>query len=328
MPPEIEEIATPAHLEALRSEWLELWERMPMATPFQSPGWLIPWWRAFGTGELMTLAIRSRGRLMGLVPLYVYPEGAHRKLLPLGIGIGDHLDPLLLPEHAPLVLAWLASRKERFDWIDLEDQAPGSPLLEAAAPAGWDSSVHGCEPCPVLRLPADPHDLRRAVPRLAKLPYYRRRVERLGEVTVEPASPANLGEILTALFRLHAARWQERGEPGVLADPVVQAFHREAATALLALGRLRSFALRIDGRIVAVLHGFADRTRFHAYLGGHDTRLPHPGLGAMMIGLAIQRAAGEGLTAFDFLRGREPYKHAWGAVDRPGYGRRLQLLRK
>lgn len=324
MPLEIEEVAS---LDALEPEWLRLWAGMPGATPFQSPGWLIPWWRAFGTGDLLTLALRERDRLVGLVPLYVYREGGARKLLPLGIGVSDHLEPLLRPEHGAAVLAWLAGRADRFDRIDLEDQAAGSALLTAPDPAGWESALHPCEPCPALRLPRG-GDPRHAVPRLAKLPYYRRRAERLGAFTVEPTTPAHLDEHLAALFRLHAARWQARGEPGVLADPTVRAFHREAAAGLLALGQLRSFAVRIGGRIVAAYHGFADARRAYAYLSGYDPTLPHPGLGAMLIGLAVERAIGGGLEAFDFLRGREPYKYAWGAVDQPAFGRRLQRLRK
>jgi CelD/BcsL family acetyltransferase involved in cellulose biosynthesis len=42
-----------------------------------------------------------------------------------------------------------------------------------------------------------------------------------------------------------------------------------------------------------------------------------------MLGHAVEQALSEGLAELDLLRGREPYKHAWGAVDRPVYGRRL-----
>src|SRR5688500_15217931 len=61
----VEEITTPAGLVVLLPEWLELWRCTPAATPFQSPAWLLPWWNAFGCGELLTLAIRVQGRLAG-----------------------------------------------------------------------------------------------------------------------------------------------------------------------------------------------------------------------------------------------------------------------
>lgn len=324
------EIADAAGLEALRPEWLALWERSPEATPFQSPAWLIPWWRHFGGGgELLALALRRGGELVGLAPSYVHREPGLRKLLPLGIGVSDYLDPLLAPGHetagAALILDSLAARADRFDRCDLENLRPGSPLLGAPAPPGWTGSVHGLEPCPVLALPARPEDLRRAVPRLARQPYYLRRAERLGgDVRLETAADeAAAARLLEGLFALHGARWAGRGEPGVLADEAVRAFHREAAPALLRLGLLRLHGLNVDGRAVAVFYGLADRTRVHAYIGGFDPDSAHPGLGATMIGHAVEGAVRGGKREFHFLRGREAYKYAWGAVDRAGYGRRL-----
>lgn len=321
---EVEEITSTAGLEALRSEWWALWRRTPEATPFQSPAWLLPWWQIFGQGELLTLAFREHGRLTGLLPLYVLKAEGCRKLLPLGIGITDRLDPLLTAALARLAVRHLASRAHVFDRIDLMELAADSPLLSVAAPEGWGDEVQACEPRPVLTLPQGPEELRRAVPRLGKLGYYRRRAAALGRAEIRTATERTLAEHLDALFRLHGARWTERGEPGVLADREVQAFHRLAAAALLSSGLLRGYALHIDDRIAAVLHGFADRRRFHAYLGGHDPDLRHPGPGALMIGHAIEEACREGLESFDFLRGREPYKYAWGAVDHPACGRRLQ----
>ena len=62
---EIEEATTMAALEALRPDWTKLWLRSPAATPFQSPAWLIPWWRHFGNDELLVLAAR-RARTGGI----------------------------------------------------------------------------------------------------------------------------------------------------------------------------------------------------------------------------------------------------------------------
>jgi hypothetical protein len=37
----------------------------------------------------------------------------------------------------------------------------------------------------------------------------------------------------------------------------------------------------------------------------------------LLVARTIERAADEGAFVLDFLRGREPYKYEWGAVDRP-----------
>lgn len=47
-----------AALEALRGEWQALWARSG-ARPFQSPAWLLPWWRHVGRGEPACLAVRD-----------------------------------------------------------------------------------------------------------------------------------------------------------------------------------------------------------------------------------------------------------------------------
>jgi CelD/BcsL family acetyltransferase involved in cellulose biosynthesis len=103
----------------------------------------------------------------------------------------------------------------------------------------------------------------------------------------------------------------------VLADPRLRAFHDMAARELLRRGLLRLFVLLIDDRPAAAFYGFADRSRWHAYIGGFDSELPHPGLGAMLLGQIIELARAEGASELHLLRGREPYKYAWGAVDRP-----------
>lgn len=60
-----------AGLQRLIPGWWSLWSRIDTATPFASPAWLLPWWRTFRPGALLTVAVRSHERLVGLLPAYV-----------------------------------------------------------------------------------------------------------------------------------------------------------------------------------------------------------------------------------------------------------------
>ncbi len=325
----IQEIATTEGLEALAPEWARLWHRAPHATPFQAPAWLIPWWRHFGQGELMVLCARERDEPVGLLPLYILEEPPVRKLLPVGIGNSDWLDAICARgrerEIAAGFMAAIARRADRFDVCDLQPLPAQSPLLEAE-PAGLAAERITLEPCPALHLPQG--GLEAALPQAMRqnLRYYRRRAGKCGRLRFEAAHPGNLGELLQAFYALHGARWRRQGLSGVLANGEVRSFHAEAAPALMALGALRLYALRLDERIVAALYGFIAKGRFHHYLAGFDPDLGKLGLGTLIVGHALEQAAREGAEEFDFLRGGEAYKYRWGAVDRPSYGRRLRPL--
>ena len=70
--PETRDVISDARdLEELRVQWLELWRRCPHATPFQSPDWLLPWWRNLGAGAAQ-IPFFGRARAQGLIrdPLY------------------------------------------------------------------------------------------------------------------------------------------------------------------------------------------------------------------------------------------------------------------
>src|SRR5205085_8553986 len=123
---------------------------------------------------------------------------------------------------------------------------------------------------------------------------------------------------------LHRARWNARGETGVLGDKAIQEFHRDAAWSLLCRGMLRLYGLRIDGHLAAALYGFADHRRAYYYLSGFDPLYARMSPGFLIVGHAIQHAFTEGLREFDFLRGREPYKYDWGATDELSYRRILR----
>ena len=317
----VEEATTTADLDRLRPEWDALWRACPTATPFQHPAWLIPWATHVAEGDLWTLAARDdAGQLAGLLPLYVYTQAdGSRDAFLLGIATSDYLDALVRPGAGvvPDLLAHLDRHRSRWDVLDLQPMPPTSPLRTMTAPAGWRVTDGQADVCPVLPLPAARPD------NLAQnLRYYRRRADRAG-ATIEPATADNLDELYAALRRLHAARWSARGQPGVLAADAVVRAHAESLPLLLSAGLLRMYGLRVGGQAVAVLYGLTDGRRTYYYLGGFDPAHNDLSPGTLLIGHAVERATAEGHAAFDFLKGREPYKYRWGAIDAPTYARRF-----
>jgi CelD/BcsL family acetyltransferase involved in cellulose biosynthesis len=139
----------------------------------------------------------------------------------------------------------------------------------------------------------------------------------------EKATAQNLEACLKTFFRLHQARWMFQGQAGVLADPAVQQFHRQAAPALMREGLLRLYVLYVGDRPLAALYGLAARRRFYYYLSGFNPELSTLSPGTLIIGCAIEEAIAERAVEFDFLRGRERYKYLWGAQDRPIFRRQV-----
>ncbi|MBZ0158498.1 MAG: GNAT family N-acetyltransferase [Alphaproteobacteria bacterium] len=323
----IEEINDTSALEALGREWSLLWERCPSATPFQSPEWLLPWWRHFGNDGLMTLAIRRRGRLAGIAPLFLFrhPEHGFRQVSLLGSGITDYLDFLLEPEAEEegtrAVFEHLLSQKSRWDVGDFQELRGASPLLSSPGIPGLLMQKTAMEACPVLTLPDTRAAFRAGLSaRLRKeLRYTRNSIERAGGAYTETATGTTRQEFLEILFRLHRAAWEERGEGGVLAGPGIQAFHREVSAGFLERGWLRLSVLYIGGSVSAALYSFAARERLYCYLSGFDPRASLYSPGKFILWHAIEDALAGGIREFDFLRGREEYKYTWGARNRTNY---------
>jgi CelD/BcsL family acetyltransferase involved in cellulose biosynthesis len=299
-------------LAALAPEWLDLWRRSANATPFQSPMWLLPWWRHFGSNELYAIELREDGKLAALAPLYILRDGDESLGMFLGTGISDYLD--IVGEQS--FMEHIAGADCQL-W-DLQQLRSSSPLLNASLPGGWSDNIEDQEPCLVLKLA----DLSLSTHFQKKLRYYLRK---LGDVTFEEANADNLNQLLQSLFDLHAARWQRRGMSGMLGDDVIQQFHREVAQAMLDARALRMYAMRAGGRIIAVFYGFADATTVYYYLSGYDPDLEKLSPGTLIVAHAIECAQRDGATTFDFLRGAEDYKLSWGAKER--MNRRRQLIK-
>jgi len=310
----IEVITDPEKLEALSPVWFALCK-----TPFQTPMWLLPWWRHFGSNDLSVIVSRDGENIDAIAPLYILRDDDSDESLGmfLGTGISDYLDVI---GDASRVIGEMSTLNCQL-W-DLQQLQPSSSMLNVSLPEGFSENIEDQEACPVLPL-ATTFEKLGSTHFQKKLRYYRRQLERSGEVRIETPTPETLDDLLTVFFDLHAARWKKRDLPGVLSDDATQQFHRDAARRMLNAGMLRMYATRIDDRIAAVFYGFALNGIVYYYLSGYDPALEKLSIGTLLVAHAVEQAVRDGATTFDFLRGAEEYKYAWGATDRMNKRRQL-----
>lgn len=338
-PHRIQEIDGIEGLERLRQDWTELCDLCPWSTPFQRPEWLLPWCRHFEPDDVWVLALHQEDRLVGLAPFFIYTRprwgGApgdpweEKAVALLGSGNSDYLDVLLHPEmraSAGIFLSHLAAHPDRWDVCDLEQLRPASPLLAASLPAGWTEEVRPLAASPVLQLHGSVEALGQVVParQLKNLRQFRRRAGRLGSLRVATASEQEWDTAFAELVRLHGARWRERGQLGVLEGEEMQAFHRDVIRGFGAREALALHTLHLDDHVVAVYYGFYEKEDAFFYLHGFDPSWSRWSPGVILVGAAIEEAAGRGAERFDFLQGEEAYKYHWGAENRPNFLRRLR----
>lgn len=320
----VHELTTAGDLDDARDEWAALWGRCATATPFQSPDWIIPWWHHLGRGRLCALALRQQGRLVGVAPFFIHrPYGLPvRRLAFLGTGVTDYMDLLLEPQAAVAgasrALEYLADLRELWDYADLQQIPEKSHLPAAPLPEETHSELGPQEVCPLLALPGSVAAFRSSLSRKLRedLRYCRRRLDRAGGFSIERAQEKDVPDFLNALFSLHQARWNRRGLPGAFASAAVRRFHRQAAPALFRADRLRLYVLIRDCEAVAALYCLRGGGRVYHYAAGFDQRVRGYGPGTLLLAHAMEKAIEEGDREWDFLRGGERYKYAWGARDR------------
>ncbi|MDQ2834303.1 MAG: GNAT family N-acetyltransferase, partial [Acidobacteriota bacterium] len=312
----IQLLTTLLELDALAPEWLELWHRDPQAKPFQHPAWLLPWSHVFcqhasAEPALRTLTIRRQGELIGLLPLYLYVDLIRNEqhLLLLGAGTSDYLNGLFAPACTPsTIFEALETLRDDPSWdtAHLTQILPGSKLSRALA-HGSATEAHGesCSQCAAVPISQLPRKVR------ADVLYHRNFASGRGKLNLELAQPETSFDLLV---RLHSESWQHRDQPGVLADPNVLAWHREALPHLAAANLLRFYLLTLTENSetvpIAALYALTDppthpvRTTCFYHIG-HSTAHAELKPGTLLTALAAEHAASEGVHLIDMLRGNE-----------------------
>jgi len=307
-----------AELKGFVPQWKELWKEDSSATPFQTPEWLLPWWNQFGQSELRAAVVFHRNLPTAFLPFYIAPdpETGERKLLLLGVGTTDYLGGLF---SSSCTLAQVRCgirtllQSDGWDSLVALQMKPGSLLCNALlqeGPGARHFSSADCSKMPALPLEQLPTRIRR------NALYYRNRAQRAGKLELRIAEASDCIDAFHCLQTLHTRRWNLRGEPGVLADRRVLAWHREAIPLLDRCGLLRLCTLLLDGEPLGVLYSLVDpgwrvpRTQYFyltAFSPDHAELRP----GTLLLAYAIDYAAREGVQVIDMLRGQEVYKDLW-----------------
>ncbi|MES2211151.1 MAG: GNAT family N-acetyltransferase [Chloroflexota bacterium] len=218
----------------------------------------------------------------------------------------------------------------RADWdaVDLRRLRCGDPAVDALAvafrrvevDAGWTLNVEREDVCPVVTLPVDGtiddhlgtldrkerHEIRRKV----------RRAEAVGEVVLtESADPLT---DLEAFIDLHQARWGDDGLfPATPGGAQSRVLFRRLFECFGPGGPLRLSFLTVGARTIAAGVTFETADRLYYYNAGVDPDARDLSPGVVMVERYLRHAIERGRRSMDFLRGDEPYKYEWGALDEP-----------
>jgi CelD/BcsL family acetyltransferase involved in cellulose biosynthesis len=299
------------------AEWTPLLGRTQ--SPFLTRAWLEAWWRAFGRGEPVSVALRdadgtlaagavlTRGRARGLSTpvddhtgrwdVVARDEAARAEVLRALAGLEAPVVTLgnLLDDDAAAAEAALRSAGRRTH----VSPGPESPYLEL--PGSFDELLGGLS-----------RNLRSQVGRR------RRGLEKQGRLVFRTTTGGpDLERDLDALLRVEASGWKARAGTAILSDERTERLYREFARALAEDGQLRLHLLELDGEAIAGDLGAAVEGCESLVKTGFDEAHERLAPGLVLRAEVLRAAIEEGRRTYDFLGGPDGYKMRWTSTVRP-----------
>jgi CelD/BcsL family acetyltransferase involved in cellulose biosynthesis len=336
-----------------RAEWDALLAKAASNVVFLTWQWQQGWWRHFGGSadcpdcrlHLLILRADERGAPVGIAPLFIArealppikpyargvlrPERADEPLRVVqfvgGIDITDYLDVIASSEDLEAiwaaVLDYLLEIRDQWDALDFHSIPQFSPSLDILQRLGEERGlrfeVFPEDVCPVLELPSDwntylmnlrkkeRHELRRKV----------RKLEGRDDVRwylVPPKDRQQLEEKMRVFLALHK---QSGADKAKFMDSHMEQYFMDMARNLADTGLLDLAILEVDGEPASAYMSFRYNDRLYLYNSGYSPRFASYSAGVALLAYRIHKAILQGIRYFDFLRGDEPYKYAFGAKD-------------
>jgi CelD/BcsL family acetyltransferase involved in cellulose biosynthesis len=304
---------------ALAPAWDDL--AVECTLPLCAPGWMLAWWKhvAGPERELRILAVHDGAQLIALAPWFVQRDRAGRvDMRFLGAEMSDRVDILCRAgregEAANALRDALRGIEPHPDLIAFEavplssrwTRRLTSGLMGHVRLGRYRTSAH---PAPAVNLPAGPPETwfaGRSSNFRSQMGRMRRKLERQGGIVRQISDASEIPGTLRALLKLHAGRWEGRGESG-LARAGVAEMLGEAADAL-GPDRLRLWTAEIDGEPISVQLFIAAGGEVKYWNGGWSEE--HAALKPSMLTIlaALEDAISRGERRLDLGVGTHPYK--------------------
>ena len=237
--------------------------------------------------------------------------------------------PQDLPDVCHAVVTALADEDpSRWDVVDLRRLRAGDPATDALLAAFEWIAPRGCwlvtreqeEVFPVLTLAPgmdfegylgtlnkkERHEIRRKI----------RRAEVAGPIALVKSEDPFAD--LEVFIDLHQKRWGEEGLfPATAGGAASRRFFSGLFESCAPTGIVELDFLTVGERRIAAGVILDDGHTVYYYNAGVEPDARELSPGVVMVASYIQRAIELGRTRLDFMRGNEPYKYEWGAVDEP-----------
>lgn len=294
---------------------------------FISPDWYRAWAELYGDAtQPAIVVVRDRqGALRGVLPLAAASSGRPRRWGFGGANLGDLFSPACAPGDEATIARCAAVALEAAGaellvldnvaaaaswWHGLARRSTGSDLAaytyrQSALPrielAGLDWAGY---------LASRSRNLRSQIGRKT------RALERDHGLQIRLAEPATLVDDLGSFFRLHEARWADRGGSGSL-NARTREFHEIFARMALDRGWLRLWTLELDGVNAASWYGWRIGDAYCYYLAGFEPRFFELSVGFVLLAHTIRAAAEEACASYELLLGEESYKARFATTEQP-----------
>jgi CelD/BcsL family acetyltransferase involved in cellulose biosynthesis len=309
-------------LEALAGEWDAL--AVSASKPVTGAGWALAWLRHVASPDVQVrlVAVRDRGRLIGVAPFYL--AGARRGPIEyrlMGSACGMRLEPLALPgrefDVAGEVARVLDSCRPSPDALAFGPMAVASHWATALS-VRWPGPMRAVvrqyrvvgEPIVLLRRPVSDAWQASLGTRTRRVLRREQRIFEAAGGSMRWSTAETLRADVEAFARLHTARWQARSERSRLATlgPRLPDWLEDLGRGLVEDRRFRMCVLEIGGNpICGNLHLIAGEESAGVNVGW-DERYARFAPGKLAMLRAIDDAGAQGCRRVSLGYGEHPYK--------------------